>query len=436
MKNYIFAVGLVMGVTSSLFAGDTLRLNLQPDRDLLLKGSPQEVVVKIDLSALDGNSKRPRAPLNLAVVIDRSGSMSGPKIERARQAAREVVDQLAPGDYFSFVAYSDGAEVLVPSQKVEDKETVKRQIERVRSGGGTALYDGVDVGAAQVMRHASSKSINRVILLSDGLANVGPSSTHDLRKLGRTLSERGIAVTTIGVGDDYNEDLMAGLAEASDANYYYVQDTEKLPKIFARELGELRAVAARSVRIEIVCPDGVKPLGLIGRPDRFEGQKLSLQLNQFTTSQNRFVLLRCQVLNTQTEVARVKVAYTDELNGGTEASLADTVRIGFTDDAKQAEQSVRAEVVTQKQLFLANIAKDEALAEADAGRYRQAAQKLSDQADILNKQFQYAPANLQSQLRSEADNLRSRATQLNNNQYSSSDRKSIQSESWNYRNSK
>lgn len=75
-------------------------------------------------------------------------------------------------------------------------------------------------------KYLSAKQINRAILLSDGLANVGPSSTRDLRRLGRELSRRGIAVTTIGVGDDYNEDLMAGLAEASDANYYYVGDTE------------------------------------------------------------------------------------------------------------------------------------------------------------------------------------------------------------------
>ena len=91
-----------------------------------------------------------------------------------------------------------------------------------------------------------------------------------MRRLGSDLSERGISVTTIGVGDDYNEDLMAGLAEASDANYYYVKDTEKLPEIFAKELGELLTVAARDVRIEIVCPDGVKPLGFIGRAEKFD----------------------------------------------------------------------------------------------------------------------------------------------------------------------
>jgi Ca-activated chloride channel family protein len=423
-------------VAANLFAGETLRLKLEPDRDIILKGSPQEVVVKIDLSALDGKTKRKRTPLNLAVVLDRSGSMSGAKIERARQAAMGIVDQLGAGDFFSFVTYSDRANVLVPAQQIEDKEMVKRKIAGVQPGGSTALYDGVDTGAAQVQRNLSSKCINRIILLSDGLANVGPSSTHDLQQLGRKLSERGIAVTTIGVGDDYNEDLMAGLAEASDANYYYVKDTEKLPEIFARELGELRTVAARGVRIEIICPEGIKPMGLIGRPEKFEGQKASVQLSQFTTAQNRYLLLRCQVQETQSEVARVKVVYTDELNGGIEDSAVATAKITFTDDAAVSLRSQRAEVVTQRDLLLAAIAKDNALADADAGRYKQAAQTLQQQADVLDKQYADAPPEMQSQVRAEALNLRSRAVELNSNQYSSGSRKALQSESWNLRNSK
>src|SRR5258708_38996923 len=116
--------------------------------------------------------------------------------------------------------------------------------------------------------------------IAEGCANFGPSTPIELRRLCQNLSEEGIAVTTIGVGDDYNEDLMAGLAEASDANYYYVKDTEKLPEIFAKELGEMLAVAARDVRIEIICPEGVKPLGFIGRNEKFDRQKAALNLTQ------------------------------------------------------------------------------------------------------------------------------------------------------------
>jgi Ca-activated chloride channel family protein len=254
--------------------------------------------------------------------------------------------------------------------------------------------------------------------------------------LGHALSERGVSVTTIGVGDDYNEDLMAGLAEASDANYYYVKDTERLPEIFVKELGELVAVAAREVRIEILCPNGVKPIGLIGRPEVFAGQKASVQLSQLALDQNRFLFLRCLVNEPQPEVAAVTVRYTDELNGGAEESVSERVRVRFTADRTVAANSERAEIVAQKELLLTAVAKDTALAEADAGRYQQAAQTLSRQAIALDNQCLNAPAPVQSQLRLEATNLRLRADQLEQNQYDAGTRKTLQSESWTYRNSK
>jgi Ca-activated chloride channel homolog len=436
MRKTIFAFSLVTGLTASLAAGDTLRLKLEPERGYLLSSSPQEVVVKIDLTAAGHKKKSMRTPLNLAIVLDRSGSMTGAKIEKARQAAMGLVDQLAPGDYFSLIAYSDRAEVLVPAQQLEDREAIKARISRIGPGGSTALYAGVQLGGSQLEKHLSSGRINRVMLLSDGLANVGPSSIQDLRQLGRALSERGISVTTIGVGDDYNEDLMAGLAEASDANYYYVKDTEKLPQIFAKELGELITVAAREVRIEIICPPGVKPIGLIGRPEVFTGQKASVLLSQLALEQNRYLFLRCLVREPQPEIASVTVRYNDELDGGTEQSLSARATVRFTDNENVAAKSERAEIVAQKELLLTAIAKDAALADADAGRYKQAAGTLNRQAAALDQQYQNAPASVRLQLSQEAANLRFRANQLEQNQYDPSLRKSMQSESWNTRNSK
>ena len=362
--------------------------------------------------------------------------MTGAKIEKARQAALQVVDRLSPDDIFSLVSYSDSADVLVSAQRVEDKANLRRQINRIEAGGSTALYAGVTTGASQIEEFISNKRINRVILLSDGLANRGPSSTRDLRRLGHDLSKKGIAVTTIGVGDDYNEDLMAGLAEASDANYYYVQDTEKLPEIFAKELGELLTIAAREVRIEVICPRGVKPIGFIGRPETFEDRKASVKLSHLVTGQDRYVFLRCVVNEPEPEIAQVKVTYADELEGGSEQSAFDTVRIRFTDDESVAAKSVNKAVVAEKNWYGSAVAKDEALAQADAGNYRDAAEKLKVQADLLNSNWQNAPAEVQIQIRGEADNLYKRSKQLEQGQYDPATRKQMQSESWSLRNSK
>ena len=436
MKKTLLALGLATGLAVPLFAGETLHLNLVPDRDVLLKGRPQEVVVKIDLNAIADRQKHRRTPLNLAVVLDKSGSMTGAKLEKTKQAALQLVDRLAPNDVFSLVIFSDEARVLVPAQKVEDKEALKEKIESIEAGGSTALYAGVKTGARQLQEYFSSKRINRVILLSDGLANVGPSSTRDLRRLGSDLAEKGISVTTIGVGDDYNEDLMAGLAEASDANYYYVQDTEKLPEIFAKELGELLTVAAREIRIEITCPDGVRPLGFIGRSEKFENQKASVNLSQFTLGQGRYLFLRCLVTQPEPEVARVKVSYTDELDNGSEQSTTGVVKIRYTDEQTVADRSINAAVNAEKVLVLTAEANDKAIAEADAGNYQQAAATLAAQNRVLNEAYTNAPAAVQVQIRAETNNLDDCSGQLVNGQYDGALRKSLQSQSYNTRNSK
>ena len=442
MKKILLTLGLATACTANLFAGETLSLKLVPDREVVWNGAPQEVVVKIDLSAIANKPKLKRTPLNLAVVLDKSGSMTGAKLDKAKQAAMLLVNRLEPNDYFSMVIFSDRAQVLVPVQKVEDKAALKEKIESIEADGSTALYAGVKMGADQLQEYFSSRRINRVILLSDGMANVGPSSPRQLRRLGSDLAERGISVTTIGVGDDYNEDLMAGLAEASDANYYYVADTEKLPAIFAKELGELLTVAAREIKIEITCPDGVTPLGFIGRAEKFENQKASVNLSQLTLGQNRYLLLRCRVNGEQPEIARVKVNYTDELNGGTAQAWDDTAKIRFTADRSDADKSVNGAVVAEKEIMLTAVAKDEAIAQADVGNYKVAAKILAGQAAALNAAYAAAPASVQYQIRAETNNLDDFSDRIGGfggggaGGFDSATRKSLQEQSFNTRNSK
>ena len=136
------------------------------------------------------------------------------------------------------------------------------------------------------------------------------------------------------------------------------------------------------------------------------------------------------------EIARVNVSYIDELNGGAEQTSSAVATVRFTEDRKLALNSLRADVTAQKELFLAAVAKDQALADADAGHYQQAAERLDRQAHALDYQYQNAPVDLKPQLRQEIDNLKLRSNQLQQNQYDAGTRKSLQSESWTVRNSK
>lgn len=370
------------GISCGTARNSALTVNVVPEKEYIVPGSSQDVVFSIDVTGTQIKNPK-RLPLNLAVVLDRSGSMSGAKIEQARQAAMLLVDQLEAKDVFSLIVYSNEAQVLIPAQPVKDKAQLRRRIQSITSGGSTALYAGVEAGAGQLDEYLDRKRINRVILLSDGLANIGPKTPTEMSRLGSRLEQRGIHVTTVGLGDNYNEDVMVSLAESSAANYYYVQDTETLPDIFAEELGYLQSVVARNIKIIIQLPDGVEPVEIIGYPAvKFSQNKAELTLSEYYASQERNFLVRCRVPESdqkKMELARVQLTYRDEAAGGNrELNSAGYVQI--TQDKKKSDLSINGAVAKLNSWFTNVSTREKALALADEGKAQEAAQVLRLQA--------------------------------------------------------
>ena len=295
-KLQLLSLAAALAQAASASAASDLTLRVMPDREFVYRPGPREVIVQVEVEGRKSDDAR-RAPMNLAIVLDRSGSMEGAKLEKARQAAALAVDKLGDDDIFSLVTYDNDTDLLIAPERVggrDHREELKARIHRIQAGGSTALHAGVVLGAKQVRRFFEKERVNRVILLSDGIANVGPSSTSALAGLGRELRSDGITVSTIGLGDDYNEDLMTALAEASNANYYYVKDAEKLPGIFAEELGAARSLLARSIVIRIDAPEGVRLKEIIGRPDIVCGDRVvEIKMPELFGSEKRRFLVRC-----------------------------------------------------------------------------------------------------------------------------------------------
>jgi Ca-activated chloride channel family protein len=359
-------------------------LRVTPERDYVYRMGPREMIVQVEVEARKNDEAR-RSPMNLAIVLDRSGSMEGAKLEKARQAAAMAVDKLNDDDFFSLVTYDDQTDLLIPPERVggrDHREELKAKIHRIQSGGSTGLHAGVTLGAKQVRRFFEKERVNRVILLSDGIANVGPSSTPDLARLGRELRTDGISVSTVGLGDDYNEDLMTALAEASNANYYYVKDAEKLPGIFAEELGSARSLCARSITIRIEAPDGVRLKEIVGRPDIECHERVAeIKMPELFGSEKRRFLVRCLAEGKTAdsiEPASVKLSYAT-IAGVQAPEQRQTIKVAFTDDEKKADASVRTEVAREQSVVENRVAKEQAVKLADEG-------KAKDAADLLRKQ--------------------------------------------------
>jgi len=348
-----------------------LHCGVDLDRKVLPADAPQTAVIKITLDApppVDQNTDRP--PVNLGIVLDRSGSMSGKKIAKAREAAVEALRRLNRNDVFSLVVYDHEVQSLVPAQSAGLTEWIESRIHGIRPGGNTALFGGVSQGAAELRKNIVNPYIHRLILLSDGLANVGPSTPGDLARLGTGLLKEGISVTTVGVGTDFNEDLMTQMAEASDGNHYFVESSVDLPRIFAKELGDVLSVAARQILVEISCPSGVRPLRIIGRDGQIKGDTVQLYMNQLYGGQEKYALVEVEVPagsdGTSMEIASAKCSYENVFSQQKEEASG-SVNARFSGRAEEVKKSANAEI---RKAVLSNeiaISQDRALDLYNAG---------------------------------------------------------------------
>jgi Ca-activated chloride channel family protein len=190
----VIAVVIMLTGTVFGYAGDKVKLEVAMSNPVLFSGKTQKTHLKVGLIGFDLVGEE-RAPVNLCIVLDKSGSMSGSKIRKAKEAALMVVDMLNSNDIFSLVVYSSSVYTMVPATKLTDKISLRNQIHSIYASGNTALFGGVSKGIREVEKFLSEERVNRVILLSDGLANVGPSSPYELGRLGQAAGKQGIAMT-------------------------------------------------------------------------------------------------------------------------------------------------------------------------------------------------------------------------------------------------
>ena len=232
---------------------------LAAQRPALLKGFDNEFHILAKLKAPEQpEDTRERKPLNLSIVIDRSGSMSGQPLEEAKKCASMIVNSLKGTDRISVITYDDNADIIVSSTKAVHKIEILRAIERIRSGGMTDLHSGWLLAAEQVARYKTENSINRVLLLSDGMANTGLTDQYEINSQCSELAETGVTTSTYGLGEHFNERLMVEMGRAGRGQSYYGQKVEDLEDPFREEFDLLSNTIASKLEIFVEYPDFVK----------------------------------------------------------------------------------------------------------------------------------------------------------------------------------
>lgn len=365
-------------------------------------GNKKEIYVYVELQGGENKQDKARAPLNLSLVVDRSGSMSGDKIKYAKKAMDFVIDQLGSEDYLSMVQYDGNVQVLQTSEMVKNKQALHQKVSSVKEGGSTNLCGGMQEGYVQVRSTKKQGYINRVLLLSDGNVTAGISDPKQIAKVAEgQFKEDGIAISTFGVGADYNENLMTDISEAGGANYYFIGSPDQIPTIFAKELQGLLAVVGQSVKLKVKFPTkNLKCVKAYGYPFTVFGDEVFVDFNDVFAKEEKGVLLKFEVIEPLKDDISFdcEMRYTDVVSKKDHADNQ-KLKLSVTNDEKMFSANEDEKVKENIVLFESTEMFDEALKEADKGNYDKAKELSGKTAKYLesNKSEKFSPRFQQQQ---------------------------------------
>ena len=363
-----------------------------------------------------------RPPLNLSVVLDRSGSMAAMgKLDRAKEAASLLVRRLGDEDVTSIVAYDDDVRTVAGRTAGAQRQELLSRIDMIETGGMTNLSGGWLRGRELVAEELLDGGVNRVLLLTDGLANVGITEPGQLRDLIGSAAAKGISTTTIGFGVDYDEQLLRSLAEAGGGSTYYIEEPDQAPAVFEAEIEGLMALAAQNVTVTVAPSSAVEHATVLHQYPRQQTDDGSLRLELGDLYALEPKSLLCEFLLTsdggaaEADVATLTIeGYVLLPNGGVEKKTV-TLPIEVT---RSGAAVVNPEVRRELLLLEAAKAREEALEDRVRGAFEDGARKLRQVAEKM------APhADSDDEVRDEVDDLRDLAEKFDEEQVSMRDAK-------------
>ncbi|MGA9161565.1 MAG: VWA domain-containing protein [Actinomycetota bacterium] len=404
-----------------------MQANVRFEHQLLAVESEHTVNCMLELQAPSAPEGRPRPPLHLALVIDRSGSMAGPKLEVTRECAAFLVRRLAPTDELALVTYDQDVSLLAPLAPVDQTALLPR-ILTVHPGGQTNLSGGWLKGVEELGRSAG-EGPRKVLLLTDGLANVGVTDPGSLVQMTLGQAEdSNVGTTTIGFGEDFDEDLLTAMADAGRGNAHYAPTPDAAPAIFASEFEGLMSLVAQNVSVEIRMSEDVAFLGLLNEfPTVAVPGGVQVSLGDAYGDERRRIVFQLRVPRLETlgarRVAEIVLRYVSvgQQIAAHEVTIPITVNLVSADEAAavRADHEVTEEVV----VLMSARAQEQARGHADRGEFEAATKLLGDAASELRRM---APKSSQAdELLAQAEMLEENLQWMSAERYQASSRKQM-----------
>lgn len=372
-----------------------------------------------------------RRPLNLSLVIDRSGSMAGAPLKHAIRAACDLVDRLSSDDTLSIVVYDDTVNTLLAPQRVTDPAAIRDLLGHVRAGGLTNLSGGWLTGCTHVKAGGGADRLNRVLLLTDGQANAGIRDAATLINTARERAEEGIVTTTLGFGSSFNEDLLIGMASAAAGNFYFIQSPDDAADVFRIELESLESVAAQNLVAQVRAKGATQIVSVLNNyRTKSDGGDVVVSMGDVYRVEDKVLAIELRVPAHGVGGADLlSISWTcDAIEGAVvrrqEGDLSISARVGTRDEVEAATPD--AAVVEQtSRLRIAKI-KDEAVELADKGDFAAASEKLRFAIDDIKLRFVAESF----EVAEEIDHLSHYAEQIANRRFDTASRKEMRDQSY------
>lgn len=271
-------------------------IQINADKNLVSRQAKTQRILEIRVQSPLSEEQNNRPALNLAIVLDRSGSMSGMPLDYVIKAASHVLDQLNEHDQVSIVVYDDQVQVLAPSMHVTNgnRFELKQLVSGIQAGNMTNLGGGWLTGCKEVAKSAGDRTINRTLLLTDGLANVGETDLEVLAAHALEIYKDSISTSTFGVGEGFNEHLLEAMANRGGGNFHYIASPRQIPEIFLKEFNDLVGITARKVEIKLDLPPSVEWQVLGGWSAEYKGGHLHIYVGDMLAGKLQDIYLRLQ----------------------------------------------------------------------------------------------------------------------------------------------
>ncbi|HEX8285498.1 MAG TPA: VWA domain-containing protein [Pyrinomonadaceae bacterium] len=276
-------------------AGEAVLLDVRWGNDRV-RAAGAEAVLQIGFSTALASDRRQLPPINLALVIDKSGSMAdADKLSRVKEALLTLVSQLRPDDTLALVVFDSEAQVLMPARPLGDGEEARRLIRRLEPGSSTNIHAGLMLGYQEALKSYKRGATNRVVLLTDGIANQGVTDPSAIARDSLGYNDRGVDLSTIGVGIDLNKDLLRELAKSGRGLFHFVADAQDIEKVFLKEVQSLVAPVATEPNVEVEFGPGLELTQVYGYQPLQTGDSVKIELDNMNQGLTQVVMLRFRV---------------------------------------------------------------------------------------------------------------------------------------------